>query len=72
MKLKVFQASWSDKTYDEIAINYGYSAEYINKDVGNKLWHKLSQALGEKVTKKNFKAALKRAWEKQNNFIIYY
>ncbi|NJN09562.1 MAG: hypothetical protein HC836_15250 [Richelia sp. RM2_1_2] len=69
IEIKVFQASWSDKTYDEIAINYGYSAEYINKDVGNKLWHKLSQALGEKVTKKNFKAALKRAWEKQNNFL---
>ncbi|MBE9213573.1 AAA-like domain-containing protein [Plectonema cf. radiosum LEGE 06105] len=69
IEIKVFQASWSEKTYDEIAITYGYSAEYINKDVGNKLWHKLSQALEEKVTKKNFKAALKRAWQKQNNLL---
>ncbi len=67
IEVKVLQASWMQKTYDEMAINYGYSAEYLNKDVGNKLWHKLSQSLGEKVTKKNFKAALRRVWEKQNH-----
>lgn len=66
IEVKVLQASWMQKTYDEMAISYGYSAEYLNKDVGNKLWHKLSQALGEKVTKKNFKAALTRVWEKRN------
>ncbi|MCJ8281567.1 MAG: hypothetical protein MJK14_17335, partial [Rivularia sp. ALOHA_DT_140] len=65
IEVKVLQASWMQKTYDEMAISYGYSAEYLNKDVGNKLWHKLSRALGEKVTKKNFKAALRRIWEKQ-------
>ena len=69
VEIKVLQASWMQKTYDEMAVLYGYSAEYLNKDVGNKLWHKLSQALGEKVTKKNFKAALKRVWDKQNNLI---
>ncbi len=50
-----------------MAIDYGYSTEYLNKDVGNKLWHKLSKAVTEKVTKKNFKAALRRVWEKQDN-----
>ncbi|WP_414622621.1 AAA-like domain-containing protein [Calothrix sp. CCY 0018] len=69
IEIKVLQGSWNQKTYDEMAIDYGYSAEYLNKDVGNKLWHKLSQALGEKVTKKNFQAALRRIWEKQDNFI---
>ncbi|MGF1673644.1 MAG: AAA-like domain-containing protein [Rivularia sp. (in: cyanobacteria)] len=67
IEIKVLEASWLEKTYDEMAIIYGYSTEYLNKDVGNKLWHKLSQALGEKVTKKNFKAALKRTWEKQSD-----
>ena len=55
LEIKVLQGSWEGKTYDEIATLYGYSAEYLNKDVGNKLWNKLSEALGEKVTKKNFK-----------------
>ena len=63
IEIKLLQGSWEEKTYDRIAAIYGYSAEYLNKDVGNKLWHKLSQALQEKVTKKNFKAALRRIWE---------
>jgi AAA-like domain len=61
IEIKVLQASWERQTYDEMAKNYGYSAEYLNKDVGNKLWHKLSETLGETVTKKNFKQAIMRA-----------
>ena len=60
IEMKVLQGSWEGKSYEEIAKLYGYSAEYLNKDVGNKLWHKLSEALGEKITKKNFKEALRR------------
>jgi hypothetical protein len=60
IEIKVLQGSWEGKSYEEIAKTYGYSAEYLNKDVGNKLWHKLSEALGEKITKKNFKEALRR------------
>ena len=60
----VLQGSWEGKTYDQIANRYGYSAEYLNKDIGNKLWNKLSKALGERVTKKSFKQALRRAWKK--------
>lgn len=67
IEMKVLQGSWEGKTYDEIAKIYGYSAEYLNKDVGNKLWNKLSEALGEKVTKKNFKEALLRAGEEQRD-----
>jgi len=46
IEMKVLQGSWEGKSYEEIAKTYGYSAEYLNKDVGNKLWHKLSEALG--------------------------
>lgn len=60
IEVKVLQASWVEKTYEDMAKVYGYSAEYLNKDVGNKLWRKLSIALGERVTKKNFKEALRR------------
>ncbi|MBD2385948.1 AAA-like domain-containing protein [Cylindrospermum sp. FACHB-282] len=67
IEMKVLQGSWEGKTYDELAKIYGYSAEYLNKDVGNKLWSKLSEALGQKVSKKNFKEALLRAGEEQRN-----
>ncbi len=61
----VLQGSWQGKTYEELAALYGYSVEYLNKDVGNKLWKKLSEATGERITKKNFKEALQRIWQEQ-------
>jgi hypothetical protein len=50
-----------------MADNFGYSAEYLNKDIGYRLWQKLTEALGtgEKVSKQNFKEALKRVWKEQ-------
>ncbi|WP_445171588.1 hypothetical protein [Microcoleus sp.] len=60
IEMKVLLGSWEGKSYEKIAKSYGYSAEYLNIDVGKKLWHKLSEALGEKITKKNFKEALRR------------
>lgn len=66
VEMIVLQGAWEGQTYDEIATINGYSAEYLNKDVGNKLWHKLSEALGETVTKKNFKLALSRIKDKQS------
>jgi WD40 repeat protein len=61
----VFRASWSKEhqSYDEIAEAYGYSASYIKQDTGPKLWKLLSNVLGEKVSKTNFKAALERCWQ---------
>lgn len=67
IEIKVLEGSWQGKTYDELAAFHGYSAEYLNKDVGNKLWKKLSAALCEPVTKRNFRAALNRAWDEQKS-----
>lgn len=60
IETKVLQGAWDGKTYEEMAQIHGYSAEYLNKDIGNKLWRKLSVFLGEPVTKKNFTEALSR------------
>ncbi len=57
----VLQGSWEGKTYEEMAQDVGYTVDYLNKDVGNKLWKKLSNLLGEKVSKKNLREPLKRA-----------
>jgi hypothetical protein len=53
----VLLQSWSGKIYREIASEFGYDLDYI-KEVGSQLWNSLSEALGEKVTKKNFKLVL--------------
>ncbi|ARV59629.1 hypothetical protein BZZ01_14200 [Nostocales cyanobacterium HT-58-2] len=55
----IFRQSWERKTYPQIAEEFGYDAEYI-KIVGFRLWKMLSQAMGEKVTKDNLRAALRR------------
>ena len=66
IEVLILRGAWDNKTYEEIAESEGYTSNYLSKDVGNKLWGNLSAALQEKVTKKNFKAALQREWHKQN------
>ena len=61
VEMIVLKGSWEGETYEEMAQQAGYTVDYLNKDVGNKLWKKLSDILGEKVSKKNFREPLKRA-----------
>lgn len=61
VEIKVLQGSWEGMTYEKMAEHYFLSVNYLRGDIGNKLWQKLSQALGEEVTKHSFKSALERA-----------
>ncbi len=56
----VLRGSWKGDKYSQIAANGGYTDEYLKNDIGPKLWKRLSQALGKKVTKNNFKAILEQ------------
>ncbi|NES75924.1 MAG: hypothetical protein F6K08_14095 [Okeania sp. SIO1H6] len=59
-----------------MAKSCNYAPNTLSKDYGKKLWDKLSEALGEEVSKKNFREALKRKWDEQelstiqNNFSV--
>lgn len=55
----VFRHCWEGQTYAAIAENAGYDTGYI-KDVGSKLWQFLSGSFGEKVTKNNIQAVVRR------------
>lgn len=46
----VFRHVWEGKSYREISTLTEYDYEYI-KDVGSKLWKRLSEALGKKLKK---------------------
>jgi hypothetical protein len=65
LEIEVLRGAWAGKSYEEIAVQLVRSVSYINKDVGYRLWKKLSEALGEEVTKKSFRQALKREWQNQ-------
>ena len=58
----ILRESWqrTKKTYDSIAEEYGYSANYIKQGVAPKLWRLLSHAFGEKVTKTNLQSVVER------------
>ena len=55
----IFEGSWNKQTYDEIAKTISYTGQHF-KNEGAEFWKLLSEALGEKVTKSNFKAAIER------------
>lgn len=53
-----------EQTYEQIAEGSGYSLSYIKRNVGPKLWNLLEQALGEPVSKTNFRGALEHQWRR--------
>jgi DNA-directed RNA polymerase specialized sigma24 family protein len=55
----VFHYTWQGLTYTEIARRSGYNVSHI-RDTGYELWQQLSQTMGERVTKKNLRAVLRR------------
>ncbi|MEM8544880.1 MAG: AAA-like domain-containing protein [Cyanobacteria bacterium P01_H01_bin.119] len=48
----VLGQTWNKQTYDQMAKHSGYGDAHL-KDTGYKLWRDLSQALGQRVTKKS-------------------
>ena len=63
LEIIILRGAWNNHTYEQIAEAAGYTSNYLCKDVGCKLWGNLSTILKEKVSKKNFKAALHREWK---------
>ncbi|MBF2006981.1 MAG: NACHT domain-containing protein [Chlorogloeopsis fritschii C42_A2020_084] len=55
----ILKGAWEDRKYEDIAEAIHCSEGHI-KDVAASLWQQLSEELGERVGKKNFKAVLER------------
>ncbi|MEG3848243.1 NB-ARC domain-containing protein [Microcoleus sp. herbarium19] len=55
----VFLETWEGHSYQEIADRHQYEHDYTKK-VGSHLWQNLSQITGEKVSKQNLQAVLRR------------
>lgn len=65
VEIVILKGAWERQEYDQIAAQNQYATSYISQDVAPKLWKMLTELLGEKVRKSNFKEALKRCWENQ-------
>lgn len=67
IEIMVLEGAWNRLDYDQIAARHQYATSYLSQDIAPKLWKALSEALGEKVKKSNFKEALKRRWEQHSS-----
>jgi hypothetical protein len=57
----VFTGAWEGETYEEIAVRYGYTTNYLKNDAGPNFWKLLTnQVFQEKVSKANIRAILER------------
>ncbi|HLO88068.1 MAG TPA: AAA-like domain-containing protein [Nostocaceae cyanobacterium] len=71
VEIIVIKGAWERYDYDQIAARHQYATSYISQDVAPKLWNLLTDALGEKVRKSNFKEALQRNWEHKSTSQSY-
>lgn len=62
VEVAILSGSWQGQTYEEIASRENYAASYLKRYAGPKLWQLLSDALGEVVSKTNFRASLEHHW----------
>ncbi len=62
IQLTVLLQSFQGRTYGQMAHSTSYDPDYL-KDVGHKLWKRLSEALGKPVTKKNLSSALRQYFQ---------
>ena len=67
LEVIILRGAWHNQTYEKIAEAENYASNYLSKDIGCRLWGDLSEALQEKVSKKNFKFALQREWHNRNH-----
>lgn len=63
-EIKVFRGAWQGLTYAKID---PLSPEYLEKNVGPKLWEKLSEVLSVTVRKKNFRGMLEAKLRKERS-----
>jgi tetratricopeptide (TPR) repeat protein len=58
----ILEQVWQGRTYIDIADRYGCTEGHA-KDVGSDLWKLLSQVLGDRISKKNFRVTLPRHFQ---------
>ena len=56
---EILKAAWENYSYTQVADNSYLTVGHI-KDIAAKLWKKLSEILGEKVTKANLRLVLEK------------
>lgn len=67
VEMLMLKGAWQGQTYEQISEANQYSVSYLARTVGPQFWQMLSQALGEPVSKTNFKSALQHRWHESKH-----
>jgi Protein of unknown function (DUF1822)/NB-ARC domain len=59
-EVTILQGTWQGMTYDQMAEISQYSLNYLMRDIGPRFWRLFSEALGEEVSKTNFRVVIER------------
>lgn len=70
VEVAILHGAWEGQTYEAIAEATNYSVSYLKRHVGPKLWQVLSEALGEEVSKSNFRLALEQIKQQQSEVML--
>ncbi|MEH1826323.1 MAG: ATP-binding protein [Nostoc sp.] len=65
LEVKLFLGMWEGKEYTDIVNDASYSVEYV-REVGAKLCKKITEHIGIKVTKRNFKNPIKERYQQHS------
>lgn len=68
VEMAILRGAWQNQTYEQMAVSTKYTANYLQRTAGPKLWRLLYEALGEEVSKTNFRTALERRWREVKRF----
>lgn len=67
IEVLILQGVWQDQSYQEIAKESGYSTGYLTNIVAPKLWQRLSEITGKRITKKTCRQLLQTYQRHYNN-----
>ncbi|HIK28938.1 MAG: AAA-like domain-containing protein [Oscillatoriaceae bacterium SKW80] len=68
VEMVILRGTWQNQTYEQMAVSTKYTANYLQRTAGPKLWRLLYEALGEEVSKTNLRTTLERRWHEVKRF----
>lgn len=68
VEMVILRGTWQNQTYEQMAVSTKYTANYLQRTAGPKLWRLLYEALGEEVSKTNLRTTLERRWRQVKRF----
>jgi hypothetical protein len=70
VEVLLLRGAYQGQSYEEIAEANNYTATYLRQDLGPRFWKTLSEALGERVSKRNFRSAVERHFADIDEFYL--